>query len=157
MTRILISAMTKDGVIGLGAGMPWHVPEEYEQYLAHVSGQTVIMGRRSWEIFGADLKTTHNLVVSRSGQVRGAEILPSLALALTRAEEARRTIFIAGGASVYAQALESDCVDEMYLSTIHGDYPGDCSFPPWDESRWDVVRREPHSRFEFRVWRRRRG
>lgn len=157
MSRILISAMSKTGVIGLGAGMPWHVPEEYAQYLRHVSGQTVIMGRRSWEIFGADLTTTRNLVVSRSGQVTGALAVPSLEQALVRAEEARRTIFIAGGASIYAQALEHDWVDEMYLSTIHGDYPGDSFFPRWDESGWEVVRRESHERFEFVVWRRLRS
>lgn len=155
MARIIISAMSKNGVIGLGAGMPWHVPEEYAQYLRHVSGQTIIMGRRSWEIFGADLTTTRNIVVSRSGQVTGALAVASLEQALVRAEQTRRTVFIAGGASIYAQALERDCVDEMYLSTIHGDYTGDSFFPTWDESRWEVARREAHERFEFVVWRRR--
>ncbi|OJH42689.1 hypothetical protein BON30_05780 [Cystobacter ferrugineus] len=136
--------------------MPWHVPEEYAQYLRHVSGQTVIMGRRSWEIFGADLTTTHNLVVSNSSQVKGARAVPSLAQALTRAAETERTIFIAGGASIYAQALERDWVDEMYLSTIHGDYTGDSFFPMWNAADWEAVRREAHARFDFVVWRRRR-
>ena len=156
MTRIIIAAMGTNRVIGVGEGMPWHIPEEYEQYIRHVSGQTVIMGRRSWAIFGRDLTTTHNIVVSRSGQVTGALSVPSLELALAQAEEVGRTIFIAGGASIYTQALESDCVDEMYLSTIHGDYTGDSFFPAWNEANWDVVRREPHARFDFVVWRRRR-
>ncbi|WP_071896787.1 dihydrofolate reductase [Cystobacter ferrugineus] len=156
MARVIIAAMGTGGVIGQGQGMPWHVPEEYAQYLRHVSGQTVIMGRRSWEIFGADLTTTHNLVVSNSSQVKGARAVPSLAQALTRAAETERTIFIAGGASIYAQALERDWVDEMYLSTIHGDYTGDSFFPMWNAADWEAVRREAHARFDFVVWRRRR-
>jgi dihydrofolate reductase len=156
VTRIIIAAMGANGVIGSGGGMPWHVPEEYEQYLRWVSGQTVIMGRRSWEIFGKDLTTMRNIVVSRSGKVKGAPAVPSLELALDRAAEAEGRIFIAGGASIYAQALERDRVDEMYLSTIHGDHTGDCFFPAWDKAGWDVVRREEHARFEFVVWRRRR-
>ncbi|MET0404280.1 MAG: dihydrofolate reductase [Cystobacter sp.] len=148
--------MGTNRVIGRGEGMPWHIPEEYEQYIRHVSGQTVIMGRRSWEIFGGDLTTTHNIVVSRSGQVTGALSVPDLDQALARAEKAGRTIFIAGGASLYREALESGCVDEMYLSTIHGDHTGDSFFPAWNEADWDVVRRESQARFDFAVWRRRR-
>ena len=30
---IIISAMSSDRVIGSGNGMPWNVPEEYEQFL----------------------------------------------------------------------------------------------------------------------------
>jgi dihydrofolate reductase len=157
MTRIIIAAMGPRGVIGSGEGMPWHVPEEYEQYLRFVSGETVIMGRRSWEIFGKDLTTTRNIVVSRSSQVEGALTVPSLELALARAEELGRTVFIAGGASIYAQALERDWVDEMYLSTIYGDFTGDSFFPAWDERGWEVVRRQAHARFEFVQWRRRRS
>jgi len=154
--RIIIAAIGKNGVIGGGEGMPWHVPEEYEQYLRWVSGQTVIMGRRSWDIFGRDLTTTQNIVVSHSGQVAGALAVPSLEVALARAAEAGRTVFIAGGASIYAQALAKDWVDEMYLSTIDGDYTGDTFFPAWNEADWDVTTREAHARFEFTVWRRRR-
>lgn len=156
MMRIIIAALGTNGVIGRGEGMPWHVPEEYEQYLRWVSGQTVIMGRRSWDIFGRDLTTTQNIVVSRSGQVAGALAVPSLEVALARAAETGRTVFIAGGASIYAQALASDSVDEMYLSTIHGDHTGDSFFPAWNEADWDVMRREAHARFDFTVRRRRR-
>lgn len=154
MKRIIIAAMGKNGVIGVGEGMPWHVPEEYEHYIRLVSGQAVIMGRRSWEIFGKDLTTTQNIVVSRSGRVTGAMAVPSLELALTQAVDTGRTVFIAGGASIYTQALESDCVDEMYLSTIHGDHTGDSFFPAWDATQWSVARREQQARFEFVVWRR---
>lgn len=62
---IIISAMSRDRVIGSGEGMPWNVPEEYQQFLSFVEDQTVIMGRRSYEIFGPDLTSAHTVVVSR--------------------------------------------------------------------------------------------
>ena len=52
---IVISAMSRERVIGQGEGMPWDVPAEFDQFLGFIRDQTVIMGRRSWEIFGADL------------------------------------------------------------------------------------------------------
>jgi hypothetical protein len=64
---IIISAMSNDRVIGSGEGMPWSVPEEYQQFLSLVEGQTVIMGWRSYQIFGPDLTSAHNVVISRSG------------------------------------------------------------------------------------------
>jgi dihydrofolate reductase len=155
MARIIIAAMGANRVIGQGEGMPWHVPEEYAHYLQQVTGHAVIMGRRSWDIFGGDLTSTRNFVVSRSGPVKGAQAVPGLEEALAQAEAAGNTVFIAGGTSIYTQALERDLVDEMYLSTILGDYTGDAFFPAWDEARWELVRREPRAQFEFKVWRRR--
>ncbi|WP_398577287.1 dihydrofolate reductase [Stigmatella hybrida] len=98
-----------------------------------------------------DLTATRNFVVSRSGAVKGAQVVPSLEEALARAEGTGRTVFIAGGTSIYPQALERDWVDARYLSTLQGDYTGDAFFPTWDEARWELVWREPQTHFEFRA------
>jgi CRP-like cAMP-binding protein len=63
---IIILAMSRNRVIGSGKGMPWSVPDEYRQFLDFVRGQSVIMGRRSFEIFGSDLGETSNFVISRT-------------------------------------------------------------------------------------------
>src|SRR5215210_4582531 len=156
---IIISAMTQDRVIGNGDGMPWDVPEEYEHFLRLIDGQTVVIGRRSWEIFGDGLTSAHNVVVSRrgasidQGPTRGAVVVPSVAEALKVAESFGRTVFSAGGASVYEQTVP--LADAMYLSYIKGSYTGDAYFPAFDEREWAVERREDHPRFEFVVYRRR--
>ena len=76
---IIISAMSSDRVIGSGNGMPWNVPEEYEQFLRYVDGQAVIMGRRSFEIFGPDLRHAANIVVSRSAvRIEGARVCSTI-------------------------------------------------------------------------------
>jgi dihydrofolate reductase len=154
---ILVGAMTADRVIGRGGGMPWDVPEEYAHFLRLVDGQTIIIGRRSYEIFGPTLTGTRNVVVTRSArELPGAVVAASVEEAVRTAASFGRTVFSAGGASIYAQTLP--LADAMYLSFIKGDFgrfAGDAYFPPFSADEWAVERREDHPRFEFVVYRRR--
>ena len=151
---IIISAMSYSRIIGSGAGMPWNVPEEYQQFLRFVDGQTVIMGRRSFEIFGPDLTTTRNIVVSRSiSEVPGAVVCGSIQEAVETARSYGKTVFSAGGGSIYAQTVP--LADTMYLSYIKGNFEGDTYFPAFDKTEWDIVRREDRPAFEFIVYQRR--
>ena len=150
---IIISAMSKDRVIGSGDGMPWSVAEEYEQFLMFIRGQTVIMGRRSHEIFGPDLTSAHNIVISRSAlESDNATVCSSVEEAVETGEAFGKTVFSAGGASIYAQTLPM--ADTMYLSYMKGDFEGDAFFPGFDESEWNAEVRTDHEEFEFVVYRR---
>jgi dihydrofolate reductase len=151
---VIIGAMSAERVIGSGDGMPWDVPEEYARFLRFIEGQTVIIGRRSYEIFGKGLTSAHTVVVSRS-----AGKLPGAGVAVTSVEDALRTagsfggtVFSAGGASIYAQTLP--LADTMYLSYIKGHFTGDAYFPAFSDREWAVDRREDHPRFEFVVYKR---
>ncbi len=46
-------------------------------------------------------------------------------------------IFVAGGASVYADALPY--ADRLLLSYVDGDFEGDTLFPEFEESDWQVT------------------
>ena len=152
---IIISAMSADRVIGSGDGMPWNVPAEYQQYLGFVSGQAVVMGRKSFEIFGPDLpEGTAVFVITRSAAIEGATVASSLEDALTAARDTGKTVFVAGGGSVYAQALP--VADEMYLSTIKGDFEGDTRFPEFAVEDWEVLEERDEPDFVFRKYRRAR-
>jgi len=153
---ILIAALSYDRVIGAGDGMPWRVPDEYRQYLSFIEGQTVIMGRRTFEIFGGDLTSAHTLIVSRTAEKRpGVVVCGSVEGALARARKIGRTIFVAGGGSIYRQTLS--LADALYLSYIKGTFSGDTFFPEFDLSAWEEVKREDHPAFEFVAYRRRVG
>ena len=155
---IVIGAMATNHVIGSGDGMPWDVPEEYEHFLRLIEGQTIIIGRRSYDIFRKGLTSAHNVVVSRSGGggaggAEGTVVVPSIEDALRVARSFGKTIFSSGGASIYAQTIP--LADTMYLSYIKGQYGGDAYFPEFDEQEWAVEKREDYPRFEFVVYRRR--
>ena len=151
---IVIGAMATNHVIGSGDGMPWDVPEEYEHFLRLIKGQTIIIGRRSYDIFRAGLTSAHNVVVSRSpgGGGAGTVVVPSIEEALRVAGSFGGTVFSSGGASIYAQTIP--LADAMYLSYIKGQYSGDAYFPEFSEREWAVETREDHPRFEFVVYRR---
>ncbi len=156
MKRIIIAAVSENGVIGNGNALPWEIPEEYKHYLNTVTGQVMIMGRKSWEIFGADLKSCHNIVITRTPRLDGVETADSLEHALDLAERLDRPIFIGGGESVYAEALHKNYIDEMHLSIIKGTYEGDTWFPKFDESRWEIAEERDEPQFTFRIFRRKR-
>ena len=153
---IIIGAMATNRVIGSGDGMPWDVPEEYAHFQRLIEGHTLIIGRRSYEIFGNSLTSAHNIVVSRSGGdgivSRGASVARTIEDALRMAESFGGTLFSAGGASIYAQTLP--LADTMYLSYIKGRFTGDAYFPEFSDQEWAVETREDHPRFEFVVYRR---
>lgn len=150
---IIISAMSNDRVIGSGEGMPWSVPAEYNQYLRFVGGQTVIMGRKSYHIFGPDLpEGTTAIVISRNATIEGVRVVKSLAEALSFAVGLGKSVFVAGGGSIYAQALP--LADEMYLSTIIGNFDGDTYFPEFDTNDWVVTEERDELEFVFRKYRR---
>jgi dihydrofolate reductase len=153
---IIIGAMSTDRVIGNGDGMPWDVPEEYTHFLRLIDQQTVIIGRRSYEIFGKGLTSAHNVVVSRSADhLKGTVAVRSVEDAVRVARSFDRIVFSAGGASIYAQTIP--LADTMYLSCIKGQFTGDAYFPAFNEQEWTIERREDHPRFEFVVYRRTPG
>jgi dihydrofolate reductase len=150
---IIISALTRDRVIGAGPGMPWNIPEEYRHFLETVHGQTVLMGRRSWEIFGGDLTSAHNVVVSRSvRELPGATVASGIAAALQVARGFGKAVFSAGGARIYEQTLP--LATEMRLSWIEGDFRGDAYFPEFDPDSWQVTGSTDHPGFELVTYRR---
>ena len=153
---IIISAMAENNrAIGSGEGMPWSVPEEYQNYIGLVSGHVVIMGRKSYEIFGEDLAETDTriVVVTRQDmELANAIVCHDIDSAVEAAKGTGRKVFCAGGARIYAQCIP--LADDMFLSTIKGEFEGDAFFPDFDEDDWKVVDSEDHERFTFRHYQR---
>lgn len=149
---ILVGAMTKDRVIGQGDGMPWDIPEEYQTFIDNIRGQTVIMGRKSYEEFGPDLTSDHAIVVSRGTPDVEVPVVDSIEKALELARSYGVKIFVAGGSQIYELALPH--ADWMFLSEIREDYEGDKYFPNFDRSQWEVAREDEHARFIYREWKR---
>lgn len=153
---IVISAMTADRVIGQGEAMPWDVPEEYAQYREQIRDQTVVMGRNSYEIFGAELTSEYALVLSS----REVEVPPDStceviqctdwAEVIPRASVLGRKIFIAGGSSIYEQGIQ--IADRIHLSEIHGEFEGDRFFPAWDVTNWRLEMEQTYPAFTYREY-----
>ena len=148
---IIIAAMTNDGLIGSGRGMPWTIPEEFSQFLDFITDQTVIIGRTSYEIFGSHLTCKHAIVLSGSSRkYPDATVCSTLNQALDIAGTQHPTIYIADGATVYSQVLP--LAHKMYISYIKGQYTGDTYFPEFTESNWLVEKADDFPRFKFVIY-----
>lgn len=150
MARVrMIAAMSADRVIGHEDGLPWDVPADYEHFVESVRGGAIVMGRRSYDIFGTDLEDVLAIVLTRSEQVpAGSQRAGDLATALADAAASGRPVWVAGGASVYAQALPY--ADELHLSIVPGRFEGDAWFPAWDERSWALAEEAPRAGYVFR-------
>lgn len=134
MTIALIAAMTEARVIGLNNKMPWHLSEDLKHFKATTMGCPIIMGRKTFESFGSRaLPGRRNIIISHNAKydAPGAEVFTSLEQALDNCRAAKTPkIFIIGGQTLFTAALPM--ADELYLTMIHHDFPGDTWFPEFD-------------------------
>jgi dihydrofolate reductase len=143
MTRprvALIAAVARNGAIGRDNQLLWHEPADQRHFRATTQGHAVVMGRKTWDSLPPrfrPLPNRRNLVLSRQLglQLPGAEVFAALPAALQALQGADR-VFIIGGGALYAQALP--LADELVLTEIDADLPGDVFFPAFDHSQWQA-------------------
>lgn len=130
----LIVALTENHVIGSGGKMPWHLPADLAHFKKVTSGNTVVMGRRTWESIGRALPNRMNIVLTRQkGFVAdGATVIHSLDELINI--ETLGVLFIIGGGELYQIAF--DQVDKLHITRIHTTIDGDTYFPQIDTSLW---------------------
>ncbi len=142
----LIAALDEEGFIGREGGLPWHLPDDLRHFRRLTMGHHVIVGRRTFESIGRALPGRTLLVLSRAPALDlpdGVRSVASLDQALDRARAAGdEEVFIAGGASVYRDALP--LADRLYLTRVHARVGGDVRFPPLPPEPWREVAREDH-------------
>ena len=151
---IIIAAMARNRVIGNNNAMPWHISEESRQARRLTMGNTLIMGRKTFESLGSrPLPGRTNIVISRTlPQTEGIHVCKTFEDAIRKARSCEKECFIFGGSEVYRQALP--LADKMYLSYIKKDYDGDAYFPEFDQTEWETTKEEDHAEFVFVVYER---
>ncbi len=132
----LIVARSRNNVIGRNGQIPWRIKGEQKQFKELTTGNVVIMGRKSYEEIGHPLPNRKNIIVSRTKQFEGEDLMTASSV-----EEAIRMagdadVYIAGGYGLYKEAIP--LVDKMYITevdTVIED--GDVFFPEFDEAEFD--------------------
>jgi dihydrofolate reductase len=148
MKLAIIAAIGKNRVIGKDGKLPWHISADLKRFKKLTTGHTVLMGRRTFESLGRPLPNRRNVVLS-SRLISGAETYVSIPDAL-KALAPEETVYIIGGARLYAQFL--DKADELNLTLVDREVDGDAFFPEYEHllgTRFRLVRREDHDGFSF--------
>lgn len=152
MKKIVIAAVSENGVIGKDGDIPWHYSEDLKHFKETTMGHPVVMGKNTFYSLPEDFRPLEgrtNIVLTRSGiddeSVREANSLED-AWRIADGTGSKK-VFIIGGASVYQQTLEE--ADKMVLTEIHQDYEGDTFFPDYDEDSWKEIARDDGEEFSF--------
>ena len=136
-----IVAVCDDWGIGRDGDMVVANKADMRHFVAHTSGCTVVMGRRTLESFpgGRPLKNRRNIVLTRdvSFMREGAEVAHSVPEALAMLAPDERA-WVVGGGEVYRQLLPY-CTRAV-VTKNHCVRPADAYFPNLDDDpAWHVA------------------
>jgi len=158
MTLTLVAAVADNGVIGAAGDIPWRLPADFAHFKALTLGHVLVMGRATYESIGRPLPGRTTIVLTRDAtwSADGVLVAGDLDEALRLAEGIDDEVFVAGGASVYAEAMERAQV--QVLTEVHLSPEGDTHYPEFDPVQWIETQRESHTdgdvEFEFVWWER---
>lgn len=143
MILSLIVAAARNGVIGAGGKLPWHLPADLRRFKQLTMGHPVVMGRRTFDSIGKPLPGRTNIVITRQEdyQACDATVAHTLEEALRMCENEQEA-FVIGGASIYREALPR--ADRIYLTRIEKDFEGDTTLFNIDPVVWKETSREDH-------------
>lgn len=135
----MIAAMTEDRVIGIKNTLPWKLPNDMKWFRQNTMGKPIVMGRKTFESFGAKaLPGRTNIIITRdeSYQAEDSVVVHSVEEALKAAGDADEVMII-GGASFYEQMLPK--ADRLYLTFVQAELEGDAWFPEINNNDWNKV------------------
>lgn len=155
MTRVsLIAAVGRNGVIGAGDAMPWHLPEDFAYFKRSTMGHPIVMGRRTFDSIGRVLPGRRTIVITR--QVDWAhpdvETAHSLADALGLAGPTDE-VFVVGGGQVYGEAMPF--AHRLLITEVDLEPEGDVHFPSIAGEAWCETGREQRDGFAWVTYDRR--
>lgn len=142
MNISIIVAIANNMAIGKDNDLIWHISEDLKRFKSITSGNTIIMGRKTYESIGRPLPKRRNIVISRNKDlcIEGVEIVNSLDEAL-RISETDGEVFIIGGGAIYKEAMS--LADKLYLTKVNITPEADVYFPEINYSEWrETYRRE---------------
>lgn len=150
----MIAAVGRNGVIGDGLTMPWHLSEDLKFFKRTTMGHPMVMGRRTFDSMGA-LPGRRSIVVTRQHDwaAPGVEVAHSLPDALALVADAEQ-VFVVGGGEVYRQAMAYAA--RLLVTEVDQSPDGSVTFPQIDLADWTETARDEHPGFAWVTYERRR-
>jgi len=111
MKGILV-AVSPEGIIGKNNSIPWHYSADLKRFKRLTTGNTVIMGRKTWESLPIKpLPNRRNIVITRSS-IEEIDCFRSIDDALQTCDG---DVWFIGGAGIYEEAMKKADLIDMTL------------------------------------------
>ena len=148
MDRIIIAALSENGVIGKNGEMPWHIPEDLKRFRKLTLGNPILMGHNTYDSIGRPLPKRKNIVLSRNKELEiiGGDVVGNLEEALGLCNQSDK-IYCIGGAQIYREFLPY--ATHLELTRIHKVVEGDTYFPDIDFNEWNLRNEENLGEYSF--------
>lgn len=138
----IIVAVSDDWGIGKENELLWHISEDLKRFKRLTTGNTVIMGKRTWDSLPRrPLPGRKNVVLTDIPKEIIEESVTAYSIedALSKCDK-EEEIFIIGGGSVYRQFMP--VADRLYITHVHNKAPADVYFPEINLNTWEVSEKE---------------
>lgn len=134
MTLSILVAHDQNRVIGKDNQLPWHLPNDLKHVKKLSTGNTLVMGRKTYESIGKPLPNRRNVVLTSNSAFHpeGVDVIHDL----NEIYDLPGHVFIFGGQTLFEEFI--DKVDDMYITVIEDKFQGDTFFPPYTFENWEV-------------------
>lgn len=135
----IIVAVSEDWGIGKNNELLWHISEDLKRFKRLTLGNTVIMGKKTWESLPRrPLPGRKNIVLTDNPNesIENSVTAYSLNDALSKCGHDKE-IFIIGGGSIYRQFMP--IADRLFITHVHKKAPADIYFPVIDMKIWKIT------------------
>lgn len=137
----LIVATAQNNVIGGDNKLLWHISEDLKRFKQITSGNTIIMGRKTFESLPGVLPNRKHIIITRdktySVDNPAVEVIHNINDIINSFKNSPVEVFIIGGGEIYNQFINS--VDKIYLTKVLKDFEGDTTFPEIYSNEWTVT------------------
>jgi dihydrofolate reductase len=118
----LVVARARNGVIGRGGKLPWHIPADLKRFKALTMGSAMVMGRKTFESLPGLLPGRRHIVLTRDRgwSAEGAEAAHDVDEAVRVACD---RVSVIGGADIFE--LFMPLADRVELTEVLVDIDGD--------------------------------
>ena len=138
----IIVAVSENWGIGRGNELLWHIPEDLKRFKRLTLGNTVVMGKKTWESLPRHpLPGRKNIVLTDVPDEIIDDCITAYSIedALSKCDK-EEEIFVIGGGSIYRQFLP--IADRLYITHIHQSAPADVFFPVINMNIWKILAEE---------------
>jgi dihydrofolate reductase len=151
MEKIIIAAVAENNVIGKDGEIPWHIPEDLQHFKKKTTGNTVVMGRKTFQSLPESFKplpNRQNIVLTNSNfEPKNESVVLANSLNDAWQKAKNEKVFIIGGERVYKQTMKE--ADKIILTEIEKRYDGDTYFPKFSKDDWTKKEKDQRDGFKF--------
>jgi dihydrofolate reductase len=140
-TLTLIAAVSADGFISRGSGVPWDLPADRAHFRQYTREKWLFLGRRTYEeMLGWFQPGHHPLVLTHEPKLIGPKgrAVSSVPEAIRLAGN-QRELVCCGGAQIYQAAIGH--ADRLIVTQVHEILGHGLAFPKIAKSDWEPVSR----------------